>query len=136
MSKGLESWKEVKDYLNYCLYDIKEDCKAICYTSTSGYLQPFIDNVETELKRLEKYDLDLDFAKDLQIYGLKPYKETIKQLKEKEKQDEILRIIKEKRVNIPALIECESVKEYNSGRYVDRHLNHFEFDLIKEWLNG
>ena len=49
----LENWKEVKDYLYYCLYDFVEDCNALCYTSTSQYLQPHIDNVEKALKALE-----------------------------------------------------------------------------------
>ena len=78
MSKGLESWNEIKEYLEYCL-ELRNGCKAMAYNSTSGYLQPFIEQVEKELKALEilikvckenlKYiDLDCLDKKELNLF--------------------------------------------------------------------
>lgn len=49
----LESWKEIKDYLNYVFYGIGE-CKAVQYTSTSLFLEPHMNKVENALKNYQE----------------------------------------------------------------------------------
>lgn len=120
----LENWKEVKDYLNYCLYDIAEDCKALCYTSTSQFLQPYIDNVEAALTNYLKI--------------LPEHEDTTKKLK-------VLEIIKEKKVNIDNFLyrikEDTDYEEYKMlcETYIilifsKKELTKEEFDLLKEVL--
>ena len=124
MNKALESWIEVKDYLNYILYDIG-GTKALNYTSTSGYLQPFIDNVETEIKRLEELEKEFEMEHTLRIRLENIVYE----------KSEVLRIIKEKRVNVNLLVRYKTVKGYNDRMGChQRHLTQAEFDLLKEWL--
>lgn len=56
MNKELEAleegWREIKAYLDYC-FGRRQFCNAMKYNSTSGYLQPFIDIIETALEKLE-----------------------------------------------------------------------------------
>lgn len=66
----------------------------------------------------------------------------IKDLEEKEKQDKILKIIKEKNVDIKHLkhfIKCYT-KEVGLKTYNDYHskeeLTQEEYDLFEEWLDG
>ena len=56
MSKGLEAFKEIRAYLDYVLYD-RPGTKAIGYTSTSQYLEPFMTEIEKELKDYENLKL-------------------------------------------------------------------------------
>ena len=85
------------------------------------------------LEALEYFRLYLvkDYA------DIEPFETIENTLNEKEKQDEILRIIKEKRVCIKALLLSSNAKEYNT--YCDLNnlaseLTQAEFDLLKEWL--
>lgn len=114
MSKELEALKEIKS------------CLTEYFIKNLGYL---FDRIETELKRLEilekNYENQVEQTSYYNNLGLK-YK--IKS----EKQDEILRIIKEKHVNIDWLLDCESVEEYNESLYLD--LAQEEYDLLKEVL--
>ena len=129
MNKSLEEgWREIKAYLDYC-FGRRNICNAMKYNSTSGYLQPFIDLVETELKRLEELEkvnsINAELYTKLDI--------------EKSKQDKILRIIKEKRVFIDYLIASDNVDEYNDyveeqGRYDEDKLTQAEYNLLKELL--
>ena len=57
------------------------------------------------------------------------------ELKEKEKQDEILRIIKEKRVDLHTLLHSCDLETYINHKWSDcKKLTQAEFDLLKEWL--
>ena len=50
-------------------------------------------------------------------------------------QDEILRIIKEKRVNVNQLLKAPTLWSYNKMICAkNRQLTQAEFDLLKEWL--
>ena len=76
--------------------------------------------IETALKRLEEIDKVM-FLNNQKM----------------EKQDEILRIIKEKKVNISMLVFVENDLEvFNSLYSEDRQLTQAEFDLLKEWLGN
>ena len=55
-------------------------------------------------------------------------------LKDKEKQDEILQIIKEKSVNVWWLGTCENINDYNFSRFSGVPLTQQEFDLLKEYF--
>ena len=91
--------------------------------------------IETALERLEHYDkifkdnvLDdcetgLAIANKL-IEHINNYKEKSK------KQDEILRIIKERKVNVGCLIGCIE----NNIEYTWTEVPKQELDLLKEWL--
>lgn len=58
------------------------------------------------------------------------------ELKRLEKQDEILRIIKEKEVDVGWLKRAKDLHEYNSGMGIGSYsaLTQKEYDLLKEWL--
>ena len=73
MSKELEALEELKNFSWVDGFD--------CLIYLKYYMEEQLNIIETALKRLEKYDLDLDFAKDCQICGLKPYEQAIKELK-------------------------------------------------------
>lgn len=49
----LDAFGEIRNYLDDILFDTRKS-KALCYTSTSQYLMPFIEQVETALKDYEK----------------------------------------------------------------------------------
>lgn len=90
-------------------------------------LEEDIKLVETELKRLEEYDKHLKGD----LLGCVVYK-----------QGEILRIIKEKKVNCLEISTCADYKTYMVffdkwnwyGEYDEFILTEQEFDLLKEWL--
>lgn len=52
MSKGLEAFTKVKEYLE-CCFGYRNHCEALQYNSTSLFLEPYIDEIEKELKALE-----------------------------------------------------------------------------------
>ena len=110
MSKGLEA-------LNRIAY-------------TNGYDED-IATIETELKEKEQY---WNYVEELLSgeYVMIP-------AKDEQKQAEILRIIKEKRVFIEELILSDNVDEYNDyveeqGRYDEDKLTQAEFDLLREFF--
>ena len=78
--------------------------------------------IENTLKRLEDHENNCQ-----ELY----YKEKC------EKQDEILLIIKEKKVDMFALIHMDTVEHYNNLIHCENEyckLTQAEFDLLKEWL--
>jgi len=107
--------------------------------------------VEKALQRLKKFDkkykefneMGLDFIiklyeNDLVIGVLcKTLKDATKNIG---KYKEVLTIIKEKRVDLCILTDCDNVNEYNKSlgnfRPVEDRLTYEEFDLLKRWLNG
>ena len=129
-NKGLEALKRIggftitMSYLNKDgaishLLEIKDECREDYKT------------IETELKRLKELEKENDLLKSL----IKVYEASEKN------GDEILRIIKEKKVEVNILEDCKTCKEYNDfikhrvwfqEEYV---LTQAEFDLLKEWLN-
>lgn len=126
MSKELEAWEKVKEYVEYCL-EIRNGCEAIMWNSTYDFLKPFIDGVETTLE-------DYDTQKQRAI----AYRKVIENNENKLKAFEI---IKEKRVDITTLMDCHNAEEYNRWVDVRSHysyrpfeLTQEEFDLLKETL--
>ena len=81
---------------------------------------------------------ELEALKEL-WYGNKSHEnlETIeKALKEKEKQDEVLRIIREKGVNVGLLMVVDTFYDYRlCMTYKPLLLTKAEFDLLKECFN-
>ena len=73
--------------------------------------------VETELKRLEEIDKVMFFNNQKMA-----------------KQDEILRIIKEKMVDIAWLLKSENCSKYNLGVGSNQALKKPQYDLLKEVL--
>lgn len=148
MSKELEAWQQVKDYLEFSL-DRKTYCEAMRYTSTYDYLKPFIETVETALKNYEELT-----NKPVILYGRthgqtkalidmisKNYKEIkITNLDDEEKL-KAFEIIKEKKVDISYLIICieqnvEPLQFYNEIAK-DLHngeLTQEEYELLKKVL--
>ena len=49
-------------------------------------------------------------------------------------QDKILKIIKEKKVNLEYIRYCETYKEYKTRWIYWNEITQQEFDLLKEWL--
>ena len=89
----------------------------------------------TMIKRLSKSDA-------LNIYCKGCLKEVLKDLEQKQKQDKILKIIKDKNVDIKQLkhfIQCYT-KEVSLKTYNDYHskeeLTQEEYDLLEEWLDN
>lgn len=118
-NKGLEAFDKALD--------------IICCQKHDDNLQTYIDITETELK--EKDELEEMFNND---------EELIKKLDKKVMyQDEILRIIKDKEVEIGLLKGIlHADKSFHTASYYNshfvatyRHLTQAEFDLLKGWLN-
>lgn len=115
MNKGLEALSRLKEILKTVDLIELDEFKII----------------ETELKRLEE-------LVDIERNNERFWKQTAV------KQDEILRIIKEKRVDVLQLKESKNVSYYNKvaicyfaeehTKEKDRVLNKKTFDLLKEWL--
>lgn len=80
-----------------------------------------------ELKEYENEQLYKNRERDHLIYS--------KLKEEKEKQDKILQIIKEKRVDIQLLKDSKNLNDYNWCVHTkDRALTKEEYDLLKEWF--
>lgn len=107
--------------------------------------------VEKALKRLKKFDKKYEEFKEMGLdFIIKLYEHDIvigilcKTLKDATKNTakykETLTIIKEKRVDLCILTDCDNVNEYNISlgnlRPVEDRLTYDEFVLLKEWLNG
>ena len=89
----------------------------------------YLTEIETGLKRLE--ELEEVNAINSELYT--------KLNVEKEKQDKILKIIKEKKVAVDELLRCIeneeiALEEYNDFAGDKNSLSEIEFDLLKEWL--
>lgn len=125
MNKGLEALYKLVLIKNYYYNHIP-------YNKTKRVFEDeesVVKTIEEELKRLEelenpKYDSE---KKDLywQISGLE---------NKLSKQDKILRIIKEKRVDMNLLQNVKTVNAYNFYRELRPKLSKKNFDLLKEWL--
>lgn len=119
MSKGLEALEVSKQLKDFVLEFIKNGLDR-------RFIHGSFDIIETELERLEE-------ARDM-------WKSIADNLKEKsDKQDEVLRIIKEKNVDIYGIKESQDVYDYNSGienepDFEKRLLTKKDFDLLKEVL--
>ena len=154
MNKGLEAFNELKVFIEDIFCDTRQS-RAFTCTSSSSYLMPFIEQVETELKRLKV----LDTVKSKPLEALKRLNEfrfeyedyemcetndymivenALKQFEIKtQKQDEILRIIKKKKVDCWTFsIHCwMDYREFERGVTCSKEkLTQQEFDLLKEWL--
>ncbi len=117
MNNGLEALKELK-YRGF--YYTKDGIDI------STFVQMRLDIIEPVLERLE----ELEKAYGLVVDGLYNTSE------EKEKQDKILRIIKEKNVNVRGIINSPNI-EYYIDHCMPRHSEEptqEEYDLLKEWL--
>ena len=98
--------------------------------------------IENELKEKEQQDKIL--LKSYDIENLKDLKDFIKECQELDKKccemDEVLQIIKEKRVNVFWLMECiycfmNALEKYNESVLCDIDcLTQEDFDLLKETL--
>ena len=121
MNKGLEALKEVNKYLT------KYFNMALNRPSDTEVKWAEIDTIETELKRLEETKCELQSR-------------LVKANAELKKQDEILRIIKEKVDDMEwlrnaitmgfALEHYNEVVSYNHGEQLTQE----DFNLLKEWL--
>lgn len=135
-SKELNSWEEVKLYLEYVLYD-KRGTRAIACTSTSGYLQPFIDDVEKALK-----DYEMEHTLRIRLENINY--ELVREKQENSKKLKALEIIKDYQVDIALLLDCQCEEEYLNrvcNRYLAiqeklgyKRLGKEKFDLLKEVL--
>lgn len=138
MNKELEAFKEIREYLNYILYNMP-GTRAISYTSTSGYLEPFMTQIENALKEHEKLQQVLD---DFGIYNTMNLISTLKTINYLEtrhvltaKKTRALEIIKEKDVSPIDIRCCETVEQYNVKENGFIRLTKEEFDLLKEVLD-
>ena len=141
MNYGLESFAKLQSLLKELINTITLDQALI--------LGENIDIIETELKRLE----EIDSRSSMRLENIVPHlyddneelkrentliHEMYRQLVDKaQKQDEILRIIKEKKVCIKALLLSSNAKEYNT--YCDLNnlaskLTQTEYDLLKGYF--
>ena len=108
MSKGLEALEKL-----WFGKDIK-----LCREET-------YDIIENELKRLEELQKEWEMEHTLRIRLENIVYE----------KSEVLRIIKEKRVDIQLLIDSKNLNEYNWCVHTkDRALTQQEFDLLKEYF--
>ena len=123
MNKGLEAYYIIAETLRH-------------YGCLSCGIEKSLNTIETELKRLEKQDKKIKELKSSLNRACKLNEEYCETLN---KQDEILRIIKEKYVDIAMIGACESSTDYNAwcdtgASWSNEHLTEHEFDLLKEWL--
>ena len=110
----LEVSKQLKDFV---LEFVKNGLDRI-------FIHGSFATIETELKRLEEIDKVM-FLNNQKM----------------QKQDEILRIIKEKRVDISLLLGSSDLETYNlhiysrkHGGLIDYKLTKAEFDLLKKYF--
>ena len=61
-----ESWKEVKEYIEYC-FGWRTYCNAICWTSTPLFLEPHMKAVEDEIQNAEKYKKAMEIVKNKKV---------------------------------------------------------------------
>ena len=115
MSKGLEALNELK----YKGFYYSKDSIDI-----STFVQMRLDIIETELKRLE--ELEKGF-KTLE-------KKIVRYKKHIDKDNEILRIIKEKMVNLEYLKCCETYEQYKTICSYWNEITQEEYDLLREVL--
>ena len=85
-------------------------------------------NKKEKQPKLDFFDPHNINAKELYIWFL----DRFFSLTEVEKSLKVLKIIKEKRVNVEWLLETENVEEYNESLY--NNLTQEEYDLLKEVL--
>lgn len=103
-----------------------------------------LNTIESELKRLEE---DVETWKEVAKHKENEFNIIHEECERltyiKNKQDEILRIIKEKGVDVRYLQECENLKQYNGtvvlnwndekeAEYHNELLTQEEFDLLKK----
>ena len=127
MSKGLEALEQLKYYNTFVNDDFD--------------MTHEIEIIETELKRLEEIDKNRQVIISQKELTKEDIIERIKNAPiicmPYSKQDEILRIIKEKGVDVGVLQHCLTLADYNNSIEYElayKPLTKEEFDLLKEWL--
>lgn len=121
MSKGLEALEEYKRVVcPNCQYKNKEKCDVVCFSNI----------IEKELKRLEELEKAFD--------SLSKDDEKAKKLLSKEiEKNRAFEIIKEKQVNVSALLALDFLEQYNGYCLMVggcKYLKQEEYDLLKEVL--
>lgn len=103
-----------------------------------GEIQHNLDIIETELKRLEELERDVKTWKEVAEHKENEFniihKECERLTHIKNKQDEILRIIKEKDIDIGLLRNTKNALEYNIYKKNGLQPTEKEYDLLKEVL--
>ena len=110
-----------------------EALKALDYLYTNcldyGNKDKHYDLIEIALKRLENYEQNEDFDKDVLNYAFLNEQDKIKKLK-------ALEIIKKKQVAVDEFIQSlqtsNPLQEYNDFAREENNLTQEEFDLLKE----
>ena len=131
MNKVEEGWREIKAYLDYCFGRIPF-CNAMKYNSTSGYLQPFIDIIETELKRLEELDkANIKLMEENTNLRERPFDFYT----DMEKKLKALEIIKTHPEQLLDIIDTDNYNEYLDLDYApSQYIAEKDYLLIKEVL--
>lgn len=111
MSKGLEAFKKIK---TFCVSD---DWDRLVYLK-DRYSEE-LSIIETELKRLELFE-------NHSIFTINDVINENKELKE------ILRIIKEKNVDVAWLLKSENCSKYNLGVGSKQALKKPQYNLLRE----
>ena len=119
MSKGLEAYKEIIDFV-YDLFHNTSYSTALRCNSSEGYLEPFIKQVEKELKALE-----IIKKKQVNVYNFVWYHEHHKWMNY-EKYCEIL--------DIPEEEGCDDTFQLQEFCKCGERLTQEEYDLLKEVL--
>lgn len=83
--------------------------------------------IENALGRLENYEKNEDFSKDVLNYAFLTEQDKVKKLK-------ALEIIKKKEVNVFIFLHSSDLETYNDIVEDDRKLTQEEYDLLKEVL--
>ena len=120
MNKGLEALERLYDFIGL------ENKNVFAYLLEQEKLPEYKNIIETELKRLEELEKEWEMEHTLRIRL-----ENITH-----EQSDILRIIKEKYVDIQELFYAKELQEYNKSiNHREEPLTQAEFDLLKGWLN-
>lgn len=128
---------EIWDNGNYDLEIVKEALQrleSIDNANSSEALEILYNNAKLDRDRIEEGGI-VTYAEEIEHNeAIKPYYDTIKQaLLKAQEQEKVLKIIKEKRVNMLALIHSirfENLEYYNDGCFDWDELTQEEFELI------
>ena len=118
--------------MNKVLEALERIEKELTYHGKYILCKKEISIIETELKRVEERE---ERVKTLETLYQSLDERYRKALVKNQKQDEILRIIKEKRVDIATLMDCKNAEEYNRWVYVRSHYTYRPFELTPPEFN-
>lgn len=126
-----------------------KECEKLGISPTQDY-----EIIKETLQRLETIDNSnpseaLEYLEDLRDYLLrdrvnisstKNYNIIKNYILKAQEQEKVLKIIKEKGVDVGYLQTCKTLKEYNSSCWDDeedfnKRLTQEEFDLLKRWID-